>query len=254
MLVHIKDQLTDWRYLVDTGASFSLVPHRSTKTPAKEPRLTGPNGLPIRCWGEEKRRLQFDGRTFEWSFLRADVSFAILGVDFLRANKLLVDVASNSLVDSATGDTFRLIEQPSGHTASIMLPANVPEWNKTARPPVAPPVGGPGATYAAAAARGTAHQAAAAVRGGDFTFTRKTPPPAAVPAGVDSGRGAAISTASTLHRQPPPQPGRPQSVAMPTSIGEIIATFQDVLNPKGDLQRTSDDVAHNLQTRGPPIA
>jgi hypothetical protein len=27
--------------------------------------------------------LQFDGRTFEWSFLRADVSFAILRVDFL---------------------------------------------------------------------------------------------------------------------------------------------------------------------------
>ena len=30
--------------------------------------------------------------------------------------------------------------------------------------------------------------------------------------------------------------------------------FQDVLNPKGDLQRTSEDVAHHLQTRGPPIA
>jgi len=26
MLVHITDQLTDRRYLVDTGASFSLVP------------------------------------------------------------------------------------------------------------------------------------------------------------------------------------------------------------------------------------
>jgi len=105
-----------------------------------------------------------------------------------------------------------------------------------------------------AAARGTPHQAAAAVRGGDFTFTRKTLPPAAVPSGVVSGRGAAISTTSTLHRQSPPQPGRPQSVAMPTSIGEIIATFQDILNPKGDLQRTSDDVAHHIQTRGPPMA
>jgi len=38
------------------------------------------------------------------------------------------------------------------------------------------------------------------------------------------------------------------------SIEEILATFQDVLNPKGDLQCTSDDVAHHLQTRGPPIA
>jgi len=43
MLVHITDQLTDWRYLLDTGASFSLVPHRSNDLPATEPRLTGPN-------------------------------------------------------------------------------------------------------------------------------------------------------------------------------------------------------------------
>jgi hypothetical protein len=49
MLVHIKDQLTDWRYLVDTDASFSLVPHCSEDPLASEPRLTGPNGLPIRC-------------------------------------------------------------------------------------------------------------------------------------------------------------------------------------------------------------
>ena len=35
---------------------------------------------------------------------------------------------------------------------------------------------------------------------------------------------------------------------------KLLATFQDVLNPKGDLQRTSDYVAHHLQTRGPPIA
>jgi len=125
MLVHITDQLTDWRYLVDTGASFSLVAHLSKDPPATKPRLTGPNGLPILCWGEEKRQLRFGGRSFEWSFLRADVSFAILGVDFLRTNKLLVDVAANSLVDSSTGDRFSLTGQPSGHTASIMLPANV---------------------------------------------------------------------------------------------------------------------------------
>jgi len=55
------------------------------------------------------------------------VSFAILGVDFLRANKLLVDNTANTLVDSSTGDQFSLTGQPSGHTASIMLPANMAE-------------------------------------------------------------------------------------------------------------------------------
>jgi hypothetical protein len=224
MLVHVQCQLTGRRYLVDTGATFSLIPHKSSEPQARHPRLIGPGGQPIRCWGEERLQLQFSGRLFMWTFIKAEVTFPILGVDFLRANRLSVSVATNQLTDDSTGDTFRLIEQPSGHTASVMLPANVPEWNKTARPAVAPPVGGPGATYAAAAARGTAHQTSAAVQRGDFTFTRKTPPPAAVPLGVDSGRGAAISTASTLHHRPPPQPGRPQSVATPTSIGEIIAT------------------------------
>ncbi len=63
------------------------------------------------------------GREFEWSFLQADVSFPILGVDFLRSNRLLVDVASNTLVDSATGDTLALTRRPSGYTATVMLPA-----------------------------------------------------------------------------------------------------------------------------------
>ena len=93
--------------------------------PAAEPRLTGPNGLPIRCWGEERQQLCFGGHTFKWSFLRADVSFTILGVDLMRANKLLVDVTANTLVDSSTGDQFSLTGQPSGYTASIMLPANM---------------------------------------------------------------------------------------------------------------------------------
>ena len=35
MLVHITDQLTDGRYLVDTGASFSLVPHKSSAPPPR---------------------------------------------------------------------------------------------------------------------------------------------------------------------------------------------------------------------------
>jgi hypothetical protein len=62
-----------------------------------------------------------------------------MGVDFLCSNRLSVSVATNQLVDNANGDTFCLTEQPSSHTASVMLPANVGE--ETARPMVAPPGG-----------------------------------------------------------------------------------------------------------------
>ena len=106
MLVHITDQLTDRRYLVDMGASFSCVPFESAAPPpTKEPHLTNPNGSSIKCWGEGWRQLQFSSRTFQWLFLRTDVSFPILGVDFMRSKKLMVDVASNTLVESTTGDT-----------------------------------------------------------------------------------------------------------------------------------------------------
>ena len=43
-------------------------------------------------------------------------------------------------------------------------------------------------------------------------------------------------------------------LAVLASIEEVLAQFQDVLNPKGDLQHTSDDMAHHLQMRGWPIA
>jgi len=140
VLVHVQCQLSGRRYLVDTGATFSLVPHSSTLPPARQPRLIGPSGTPIRCWGEERLQLRIGGRLFMWTFLKAEVTFPILGVDFLRANRLSVSVATNKLVDDSTGDTFRLVEQPSRHTASVMLPAaGEKEKAEPARPRITPP-------------------------------------------------------------------------------------------------------------------
>ena len=83
MLVHVQCQLTGRRYLVDTGATFSLIPHKSSEPQARHPRLIGPGGQPIRCWGKERLQLQFSGRLFMWTFIKAEVTFPILGVDFL---------------------------------------------------------------------------------------------------------------------------------------------------------------------------
>ncbi len=62
-LVHILDENSGMRFLVDTGANFSIIPHRSP-TAASGPRLFGPSGLPIACWGERVLRLRFNGRDF----------------------------------------------------------------------------------------------------------------------------------------------------------------------------------------------
>ncbi len=47
-LIHMLDQISNRRFLVDTGASYSILPHRSS-LPASGPKLYGPAGQPIPC-------------------------------------------------------------------------------------------------------------------------------------------------------------------------------------------------------------
>jgi hypothetical protein len=71
------------RFLVDTGASCSLFPHKSTQLPFG-PILKTPNGLSIPSWGESVKTMSFENRSFTWSFLLADIEFPILGADFVE--------------------------------------------------------------------------------------------------------------------------------------------------------------------------
>jgi hypothetical protein len=93
------DQVFNRRFLVDTGASYSILPHCSS-LPASGPKLYGPAGQHISCWGDHLVTLQFQDQDFSWKFLLANVAFPILGVDFLRAHKLLIDPESHALLDS----------------------------------------------------------------------------------------------------------------------------------------------------------
>jgi hypothetical protein len=95
----VADQLTGTKFLVDTGASYSIFPHKS-KRPPSGPRLRGPGGQDIACWGEKEMAVFFGGQRYTWSFLLAAVQFPILGVDFLRANSLIVDAAAGRLIHS----------------------------------------------------------------------------------------------------------------------------------------------------------
>ena len=100
-LVHIVDESSKRRFLVDTGAAYSIYPFSSSGRQSG-PHLTGADGLHIPCWGERRLSLVFHGRRFEWPFLLAKVQFPIIGVDFLRHFRLLVDPAANRLVDTVS--------------------------------------------------------------------------------------------------------------------------------------------------------
>ncbi len=48
-----------------------------------------------------------------WTFLLADVQFAIIWVDFLRSLQLLVEPAANRLVDTASLQAFVTVSAPT---------------------------------------------------------------------------------------------------------------------------------------------
>ena len=89
-LVYITDQLSHRRFLVDTGAAYSILPHQSSGQPTGPP-LAGPDGHPLACWGDKPVQLVLDGRHFQWTFLLTAVQCPIIGIDFLRAHQLPVE-------------------------------------------------------------------------------------------------------------------------------------------------------------------
>jgi hypothetical protein len=118
-LIHMQDQITNRRFLVDTSASYSIIPHRSS-LPATGPKLFGPAGQLIPCWGDRLVQLQFTDQDFSWDFLLAGVAFPILGVDFLRFHKLLIDPEGHALLDS-TVRRFAGKARPSPPMATVVV-------------------------------------------------------------------------------------------------------------------------------------
>ena len=92
----MTDKNSGASFLVDTGSSYSIIPH-SSKKPPSGPLLRSANGQRIPCWGERRLTVAFGGHHYTWNFLLADVQFYIIGVDFLQHFKLVVDVAANGL-------------------------------------------------------------------------------------------------------------------------------------------------------------
>jgi len=100
-LVFLQDQVSKKQFLVDTGASISVMPHKSESAPSGPP-LAGADGKPILSWGKVTKNLCFGAQTFICTFLLAAVSRPILGVDFLAAHRLLVDPGTRTVLHAAT--------------------------------------------------------------------------------------------------------------------------------------------------------
>ena len=120
--VFVWDRLFGRKFLVDTGASISLLPATRTDwhSGTSGPRLAAANDSVIRTFGKRTVPLLIGSHRYEWSFTIADVSQPILGADFLCANSLLVDVQGQRLIEATTFSSVKTI--PATASASFALP------------------------------------------------------------------------------------------------------------------------------------
>ena len=98
----IKDELSDYRFLVDTGAFRSILPPPGDINTINHPSLSdlvAANGTSIRTYGEQQVNIRLSGQAYTWTFIIADVRHLLLGADFLSHYSLMVDVARNRLLN-----------------------------------------------------------------------------------------------------------------------------------------------------------
>ena len=99
-LLYVEDRCTGRCFLVDTGASFSILPPPRAKDIDKPPAfdLFAANGTLIATYGTERIVLDFGShRKFPWIFVVAEVTQPILGYDFLSYYNLTVDPGNGCL-------------------------------------------------------------------------------------------------------------------------------------------------------------
>jgi len=116
----LTDSRSGRKFLADCGAVYSILPFSSSELPCG-PALVTASKTPVPCWGRRSCKVRFGGRNFEWSFLLAQVSFPIIGADFLRAFDLLVDLNRMQLVSGRHGWAVPMVAPPPGSTFAAPL-------------------------------------------------------------------------------------------------------------------------------------
>ena len=96
----LQDPETKIEYLIDTGASYSLIPRRliGGRHQKSAFTMTAANGSSISTFGTRKYPLNYNHKRYSWNFLIADVFLPIIGADFLSYYSLAVDVRNKRLL------------------------------------------------------------------------------------------------------------------------------------------------------------
>jgi RNase H-like domain found in reverse transcriptase/Reverse transcriptase (RNA-dependent DNA polymerase)/Integrase zinc binding domain len=123
-LFYLVDSVSGTRYLVDSGAAFSVLPHQSQEPP-RGPALRGADGSRINCWGRAQTAVVAQGRRFDWNFLQAAVAFPILGSDFLTFFKMVLDFECGVLANKKRTWKCKLSAPAVAAEFSVVVPVGL---------------------------------------------------------------------------------------------------------------------------------
>ena len=99
-LLFLRDPHSKLNFLVDSGATLSIIPFTSSQTPLG-PKLIGANGAQIPTWGFQKQTVTFGSQQYTHDFLLAKVATPILGLDFFRRFHLSIHPLQCQVLDKA---------------------------------------------------------------------------------------------------------------------------------------------------------
>ena len=123
----VATKLCDKRidFLVDTGASVSLLPVCYARNRHLQPTavsISTASGQPLRCHGEIYLQMFIPNlcRCFRWTFIVAEVTTPLLGLDFLSHFRLTIDCSQKILRDSTTNCQVSCLEY-SGGVSQIII-------------------------------------------------------------------------------------------------------------------------------------
>jgi len=149
-LIFLKDSKNNFNFLVDSGASISILPH-SSSAPPTGPHLVGANGDIVPVWGRRRQTVTFASQDFEFDFFLAAVATPIIGMDFLTKFELSIVPAKRQVLHAASGRTLTQAStnffdspwSPETVAAVAALPPQVQklleEFPSLLRPSAAPP-------------------------------------------------------------------------------------------------------------------
>ncbi len=145
-LIFLTDELTNDRYLVDTGATLSIVPWNQNSSPSG-PLLRGADGQTIPSWGFIQKTVQFQGKLFTATFLQAAVAGPILGIDFLRKFKVTVAPEINQVQFACTAAASPALYLPLAappppsclFSSPALAPIQLPAAATSSQPPAISP-------------------------------------------------------------------------------------------------------------------